>query len=117
MKHLKRYDSYIFESVTKDIRDRFVELCEEKLDMLESELSNADRITLSDICDILKKEYSDFAQIEVDYIPTNKSERSFFNVSLRAFQTSKDVEDEWPSHYKEFEVDDVTGQDDREPPY
>ena len=116
MKHLKRYNSLIFESVTGDIRDRFVELCEEELDMIEFELSMEGSVTLGDICDILKKEYSDFAQIEVDYMPTNKSNRRYFEVFLRAFQTSKDVEDGWPSHYKEFEVDRVD-QDDREPPY
>ena len=112
MKHLKKYNHFIFESVSKDIKDRFVELCEEKQDMLESELSNGDRVTLNEICGILKKEYPDFAQIEVECIPTDKSGRSFFDVSLRVFQTQQDVEDGEPNHYKQFEVEEVQNSED-----
>jgi len=134
MKHLKRYNSYIFESVTKDIRDRFVELCEEKLDSIEFELSMCDsECELGDIADVLREEYPNFAKIEVTSQRTSRPSKvgymvsstdiHYFEVYLKAFETSEDIEDRQPTHYKKFDVDDITQDDptkfnpNREPPY
>ena len=102
MKRIKLFEEFSSES---NIKDRFLELVDERWDELKEDLQYGGRVVLSEIQVQLEKEFPGRHILECDVQDVMKGSESYWGVYMRSTETKEEYDEEGIIDFAEVEIE------------